>query len=222
MDRPPNPIGARGRGRGRYATILVVGYAIWVASFEAVGRYAQTLPTRDLTTAWDRAVPLVPAFIWPYELCYVLPFVALLVIRDRRRLEVALVAMLVASLAAFVAYLAVPVAFPRPALGASVSERLIALEYATDFKPGANNLPSLHVALSWILGRAMHRERGRLVDVFIFTGVAAITVSTVLVKQHLLLDVATGIAWAIGSLRVAERLRLSSARQSTPCSRSLL
>jgi hypothetical protein len=191
------------RQRLRAARVLILAYAAWFASFEAVGRYAATLPTYDLTTAWDRAIPLVPAFIWPYELCYALPLAALFVIRDWTRFDRAVTAIFVATVTAFAVYLAVPVAFPRPALGHGLAERVIALEYAADFSPGANKLPSLHVALSWIMGCAMLRQRGPLVDVLTLAFVVAVTASTVLVKQHLLLDAAAGVAWGLGAYRIA-------------------
>ena len=68
-----------GRMRWHFAKVLFVTYALWIAAFETVGRYAATLHTVDLTTAWDRAIPLVPAFVWPYELCYAVPLFALFV-----------------------------------------------------------------------------------------------------------------------------------------------
>jgi membrane-associated phospholipid phosphatase len=199
-------VSTHARPRLHYAKVLALAYAVWFLSFEAVGRYAATLPTTDLTSAWDRALPLIPAFIWPYELCYALPFFSLVVIRDWRRFNVALLAILLASVTAFVVYLLVPVAFPRPSLGTSLSERLIALEYAADFSPGANKLPSMHVALSWIMGAAMYRQRGRVVDGVVLVMVVAITASTVFVKQHLLLDVAAGIVWGLVAFRLANWL----------------
>jgi len=200
------------RPRLHYAKVLAFAYAVWFLSFEAVGRYAATLPTTDLTSAWDRALPLIPAFIWPYELCYALPFFSLFVIHDWRRFNVALLAILLASVTAFVVYLLVPVAFPRPALGTSLSERLIALEYAADFSPGANKLPSMHVALSWIMGAAMYRQRGRVVDGVVLVSVVAITASTVFVKQHLLFDVAAGIVWGLLAFRLASWLLVRFSR----------
>ena len=47
-------------------------------------------------------------------------------------------------------YLALPIAFPRPELGSSLAERVLAVEYAADFRPGANKLPSLHVTFAWL------------------------------------------------------------------------
>lgn len=189
----------------RYAGILLVAYAIWFVTFMAVGRYAATLPTRDLTSALDRAIPLVPSFVWPYELCYALPVAALFVLRDFRRFDRALVAIGLASASAYVVYVCFPIAFPRPAMGDSLAERVLALEYAADFQPGANKLPSMHVALSWIMGIAMLGQRGRACDVFIAALVLAITASTVFVKQHLVIDVVAGIAWGVGAWQIVGR-----------------
>ena len=141
-----------------YAKVLVVAYGIWLAAFEIVGHYAATLHTVDLTSAWDRETPLIPAFIWPYESLYILPLLSLIVLKDWHRFNVALLAFLIANATAFVVYLLFPVAFPRPDLGSSLSERVLALEYAADFHPGANKLPSMHVAMSWVLVCAMWRQ----------------------------------------------------------------
>ena len=192
------------RTRRYYAKVLVLAYAAWLAALEVVGRYAATLHTVDLTTAWDRAIPLVPGFVWPYEACYVVPLLSLFVIRDWHRFNVAMLAIALANLTAFVLYLFVPVAFPRPDLGTSLSERMLALEYAADFSPGANKLPSMHVAMSWIMGAAMWRQASRrVVDGLIIGLVAAITVAALFVKQHILIDVVSGIAWGLAAFWLA-------------------
>lgn len=200
--------------RLRYTWLLLGAYLAWAVCYELVGHVAARLPTHDLTTAWDRAIPLLPQAVWIYEACYLFPFMPILVARDWRRIDVWLLACLLASLSAFVVYLALPVAFPRPALGQSLAERVIALEHALDFEPGANNLPSLHVALSWLTAHACagHRRsvwfaRGA------FLLAALITISTLLVKQHLLWDVASGMLWAPVSWRAARVLQSRCTRQ---------
>lgn len=183
--------------RRRYALVLLVAYVAWFVAFMAVGTYACTLPTHDLTSAADRAIPVVPEFIWPYELCYALPIVALFIVRDFRRFDAALAGIAAATATAFVPYLVLPIAFPRPVLGTTLAERVLALEYAADFSPGANNCPSMHVALSWIMGAAMLGQRSRSVDVAVCIVVVSITASTLFVKQHLVLDVGAGIVWGV-------------------------
>jgi hypothetical protein len=206
--RPARPeVTPRAYFRWHYAKVLLVAYALWFAAFQVVGRWAATLPTIDPTTSWDRAIPVVPAFVWPYELCYLFPFASILVLRDWHRFNVAVVAILLANLTAFAVYLLVPVAFPRPELGGSLAEKILAMEYAADFHPGANKLPSMHVALSWIMGVAMLRQApGRLADPLIALTVLAITASTLFVKQHILVDVAAGVAWGLGATWIARKL----------------
>ena len=187
-----------------YAKVLVLAYAIWLGTFEIVGRYAATLHTHDLSSALDRATPLVPAFVWPYEACYVMPLASLFVMKDWHRFNIALVAFVVANITAFVVYLALPVAYARPELGHSLAEKVLAMEYAADFHPGANKLPSMHVAMSWIMVSAMWRQaRRRWVDFALAALAALITVAAVFVKQHLWIDVIFGVPWGFASYAIA-------------------
>jgi membrane-associated phospholipid phosphatase len=193
----PDAITESAHLRRHYLKVMLVTYVLWNVGYQLVGRYASTLPTVDLTSSWDRAIPLVPAFVWPYEACYLLPFITPFVIRDFRRFNVAVLAILISNLTAFVFYLLLPVAFPRPELGDTLSERLLAFEYAADFVPGANNLPSMHVALVCMLSLAMWGQRSRVFDAFLVGFVLLVAASTTLVKQHLIIDVVTGFVWAI-------------------------
>jgi hypothetical protein len=189
-----------GRLRRHYARVLIVAYLLWFVAFEAVGRFAAGLRTVDPTSSWDRALPLVAWFIWPYEACYVFPVLSLFIVRDWHRFNVAILAILVANAAAFVVYLALPVAFPHPDLGAGLSERVLAFEYAADFHPGANKLPSMHVAMSWIMVRASWGQaRSRSVDAGLAVLLALLTVAPVFVKQHLLVDVVLGVPWGLAA-----------------------
>jgi len=97
-----------------------------------------------------------------------------------------------------------PIAFPRPELGQSLSERLLSLIYKVDFHPGANKLPSLHVTFTWIIYLVCHKQQlKRLGDALLFFFALLITLSALLVKQHTILDVIAGIFWAIASWRLA-------------------
>jgi hypothetical protein len=196
----------RARMAWHYAKVLGIAYPVWVAAFEIVGFWAARLPTVDLTSQWDRALPLVPAFVWPYEACYLLPVLSLMVIKDWHRFNVAMVGILLANLAAFVVYVMLPVAFAHPTLGSSISERVLALEYAADFHPGANNLPSMHVAMSWIMICAMWGQpQSRGANMALGVLVVLLTVAPVLVKQHLLLDAVIGAPWGVAAYWVAGR-----------------
>ncbi len=186
--------------RKHYIKITLLVYGIWIVVFEAVGRYAATLPTRDLTTFLDRLIPLVPEFIWPYELCYVFPFLPLFAIKDFHRFNRTLLSIIFANISAFIVYLTFPIAFPRPELGQSLSERILYLEYAGDFYPGANKLPSLHVTFAWLVYFACRKQRlSKAGDAIVLLTAILITLSTLFVKQHIILDVVAGILWAFAA-----------------------
>ena len=190
----------------RYWAFTLFGYALWIVCFELVGNIAARLPTHNLRTPLDEAIPLLPAAVWPYEACYLLPLVVPLLARDFERVRIGFLAALIANASAFAVYLGFPVAFPRPELGQSLSERVLALEYGWDFHPGANNLPSLHVAMSWLaLITCWRQDLSRLALGALTLLVLSITASTLLVKQHLVYDAVLGIVWAFGSFAAAKR-----------------
>jgi membrane-associated phospholipid phosphatase len=183
-----------------YLKASVIMYGVWILVFELIGRYAAGLPTRDVTIGLDRAIPFIAAFIWPYELCYVFPFLLLLVLEDWHRFNQAIVAFLLANVTAYVVYLCYPIAFPRPVLGTTLSDFVVALEYRVDFYPGANKLPSLHVAFAWIVFLACRKQRlSRAGDAAVFLTASLITAATLFVKQHIVLDIAAGVAWGIAA-----------------------
>jgi membrane-associated phospholipid phosphatase len=186
--------------RAYYIKISLLAYLIWIIVFEAVGLYAVALPTIDVTLPLDRRIPLIPEFIWPYLLCYVFPFLPLIVVKDWHRFNKALLAIILANAAAFLVYFLFPIAFPRPDLGASLSDRVLALQFRYDFNPGANKLPSLHVTYAWIVYLVCLKQgQGRFREGLIFLTAVLVSVSTLFVKQHILLDVVAGAAWAFAA-----------------------
>lgn len=188
------------QNRKFYIKASLLFYLSWIVTFEAVGKYAATLPTRDLTLPLDRLIPLMPLFIWPYELCYVFPFLPLLVLKDWHRFNRAILAVILANLTAYVVYVLLPISFPRPQLGKSLSDIVLGMEYSVDFYPGANKLPSLHVAFAWIVYFVCRKQNlKKAAEAFMLLFVILITVSTLFVKQHILVDTVTGVLWAFGA-----------------------
>ena len=190
-----------------YLAATAAAYAAWIAAYMGTGWYAAALPAHDLTTPLDRAIPFVPEAVWAYELVYLVPFLPAVLARDWHRVNRAFLALTLAHVSATAVYLFFPVAFQKPVPGGSLSERLLSLEYAADFTPGANNLPSLHVAFAWILFLACRCQGLPEAGEALLLGVAAaITASTVLVKQHLVADSALGLLWALAAWSGAGRL----------------
>lgn len=188
------------RERKFYLKIILGVYFIWFIFFEAVGQYASILPTRDFTSYMDRQIPFIPEFVWPYVLCYVFPFLPLFIIKDWHRFNRALLSIILANFSAFIVYLLIPISFPMPELGQSLSERLLSFIYGVDFHPGANKLPSLHVTFTWIVYLVCREQRlNRFGEAIIFLLAVVITLSALFVKQHIVLDVVAGIFWAFSA-----------------------
>ena len=187
-----------------YLKVSLIFYFLWSIIFEVVGWYANTLPTRDFTSALDRQIPLIPEFVWVYVLCYVFPLLPVFVIKDWHRFNCGLLSIILANLSAFLIYLILPIAFPRPELGQSLSERLLSFIYGVDFYPGANKLPSLHVTFAWTVYLVCRGQRlNRLGEGLVFLLAGMITISALFVKQHIILDVVVGTGWAFAAWRFA-------------------
>jgi membrane-associated phospholipid phosphatase len=210
---PPDP------ERKYYVRVFIAAALTWLAAYELVGRVAARLATTNLTLPLDRTIPLVPEFVWLYAFCYIFPFVPVLVTRDWHRFNRGLLAMAIANIAAFIVYLVFPVAIPRAELGSSISERMLAFIYWLDFEPAVTEFPSLHVFFAWLIYLMSRRQRlSRWGDALLFLVALGITVSTVLVKQHFILDVLAGLIWAAGSWIAATALyaRLTPLSVSAP------
>ena len=190
-----------------YVKVSLLVYLVWLILFEAVGWHAADLPTYDITSFIDKQIPLIPQFIWPYMLCYVFPFLPLLVIEDWHRINLTLLSVIFANLSAFILYLIFPIAFPRPELGQGLSEHLLAFLYKVDFYPGANKLPSLHVTFTWIVYLACRGQRlSNFGETIVFFLAVLITLSALFVKQHVLADVAAGLCWAFAAWALSGNL----------------
>jgi membrane-associated phospholipid phosphatase len=180
--------------RKYYLKVTLVFYVVWVIVFVAEGFLAVTLPTRDLTSWIDRQIPVVPQFVWFYILCYVFPFVPVAVTKNWHRFNIALISVGLCTLIAFIGHVGIPVAFPRPQLGTGISDRVLRCIYENDFRPGAQNLPSLHVAIAWIIYFACRRQGlHRILEQAMMLTACLISMSTVLIKQHLVVDFVGGI-----------------------------
>src|SRR3989339_1308277 len=73
--------------RTYFSVVVLSVYVPWIIVINLLGTYAATLPTRDLTSYYDRLIPLRPEWIWVYLLCYIYPFIPLAVVRDWHRVN---------------------------------------------------------------------------------------------------------------------------------------
>ena len=163
--------------------------------------------TKSITAAWphhtlalplDAQLPFVPGFICIYVLAFVQWVVGyVLIVRDSEALCFRMTAAdLAAKLLCMVCFLAFPTTMTRPTPeGGGLWCALIRLIYWFD-KP-VNLFPSVHCLESWICMRGTLASRQRLwVKVAMTVMTLLVCASTVLVKQHVVVDIFAGIAVA--------------------------
>ena len=197
------------RSRGPLLAALVCQAAVYW------GAKALTAGWRhyDMTTALDRAVPLLPWTVVIYGLAYLFwaanyIFVARQGGRQAFRL---LAADLLGKLVCLAVFLLLPTANVRPEIPADAPfGGWLALLYAADTPEGL--FPSLHCFNSWLCWTGV---RGRE-DVpagyraFSLVFALAVALSTMTTKQHVLADVIGGLALGELSWQAAGRTGLSA------------
>lgn len=180
----------------QYCSLLVMGiYAVfYLIAFFYLEQRGGTMHKIDFGI--DAYIPFCEVFIIPYLMWfgYVALTVCFLCIKDKEEGE-KLVAFLIAGMTIFIVVSAVypnghhlrPAVFPRD----NVFTRLIAKLYATDTP--TNVLPSIHVYNSIAVMIAVRRSKcfktHRLITGFMLLLGVNIILSTVLIKQHSMLDV---------------------------------
>lgn len=162
----------------------------------------------DVSLPLDAGVPLSPVWIWAYLLYYPLCLLPLAVpgfLSDERLYRRVLAGFLVQFGVAWLTFYFFPTRMERvPVEGFSPSALAVRGLYAVD--GGHNVFPSLHVANSLYMALlARHYWPGRRAYAA-FGAAGLIWASTVLIKQHYLLDVPSGLL--VGGLGYALWRRL--------------
>jgi membrane-associated phospholipid phosphatase len=169
----------------------------------------------SLYFAAELDVPLMPRFIWIYLSMFLLfPLPPLFL--DMPALQRLGKRLIAGTLLCGAVFLLLPSrlgftrVMPDDPFYAAVFSRLFTLDLPF------NNAPSLHVVFSALIAAALARGQRRL-RWFVYGWLALICLSTLLVHQHHLLDIATGllIAWLLQNVWTGEHS--SKARRKTIC-----
>jgi membrane-associated phospholipid phosphatase len=165
----------------------------------------------SLVTDLDQAIPFVKAFIVPYLIWY--PFIiwgfVYMCIKDRNAYYRTLFTYAAGLIVCYVVYYLYQTTVPRPVLtGTDPFTRLVAFTYASD-QP-FNCFPSIHVLSSYLImiGMSSSQAISSRIRWFVHIMGGLIILSTLLVKQHVILD-------AAGAILLAEVLFLT-ASQAAP------
>ena len=174
--------------------------------------FTTNLHHRDLSIWIDKQLPFVAPMMIIYVLAYVHWIVGFVVIgRESREVcyEV-MPAEQIAKLSCLLCFILLPATLTRPeVIGNGFSEWLTRLIYAAD-RPD-NLFPSIHCLDSWICFRGVLKCKKVGTGFKTAMGIMAVLVfaSTLLVKQHVFVDVVAGIAVVEMGLFLSKRFKLS-------------
>ena len=171
--------------------VLFLGVNQWTAQ-----RVSDGAPSFYPEIAIDAYIPFVPIFVFGYTLYYVWLFLPMLLLRARAQFYQVMIGLNLVQLPALLFFLLYPSHMTRPAVPRDdISSRLVRFLYHID--PGFNLLPSLHVGHSVLVALFFHTFRPK--SAWVTMGSALIILSTLLIKQHVVLDVLSGIVLAVAA-----------------------
>lgn len=153
----------------------------------------------DFTAPVDELVPFIPQFIVVYFGCYILWVVNYCIIakQDKERRYRFFTADFYARIVCMLCFLLLPTTNIRPILdGSDIWTDAVRFLYSID--PASNLLPSIHCMASWFCYVGIRGNKKIPLWYRRFTGIAALVVfySTLALRQHVIVDVAAGVALA--------------------------
>jgi membrane-associated phospholipid phosphatase len=153
--------------------------------------------TRFSTTALDHCIPFVPAFVFAYVGFVALFPMALALLSFTGEWEAFLLALIIAALlyVALGPFARYGVLHPE-VLGRGVARRLVRHIYRLDGAGTRRTFPSVHVYLSLICAYSLSAAFPSY-DALFWALATLVALSTVLIKQHNLIDVLGGALWAL-------------------------
>lgn len=194
-----------------FFAVLATAYILFCATYLPMNAFSVGRDAHILFLPGEDRIPFVPEFEYVYVSGYVLPVMAVWKIPDVRRFLQLLPAFLMTLAVACTTYLLFPVYLERPVFEVdSLATFLVSIEYLDH---SYNHFPSLHVALSWLIYYAC-RDEGRRRTLFRWF-VVGISISTIFIKQHYIVDVAYGFVLATGAWALAGRWVESRASRAT-------
>lgn len=152
-----------------------------------------------LVTSIDNNIPFLKVFILPYVAWYAFIFIimAYLCYKDRKTYYITITSYLLGLIASYITFYFFQTTVPRPdVVGNDILSKIIQIIYRTD-KP-YNCFPSIHVLSSFLMIKAIMTSsaRNKTNLVIIGSSSALIIISTLFIKQHVILDVFSGIIYA--------------------------
>lgn len=166
--------------------------------------------TYSFLSPLDRGIPFIPEFIWLYHTLVPVIVGTTIFSMHRRRVFFNTIAALTLSMAVLTCFhLVLPSYYPRQELllGTDSSVSLWLVELTRQFDAACNTFPSGHVTFSWILYFCARqadsiKRANKLIYIYLLWTIL-VSISTLVLKQHYIFDVISGIILAYISVVIA-------------------
>ena len=196
--------------KGREYVLLLSAVAANTLVYSGARAIAGDRQHLCLATALDEAVPFLPWTIviyWGVALPFWVFGYVWAVKQDRTEANRFFLAHLLGEWGCFCCFVLLPTTMKRPdVMGNDLFSWLVQLTYVLDHPD--NLLPSIHCFVSWLcwIDVRENRKAPLWYQILSFFLASAVCISTLTVKQHVLVDAAAGIALAEASFWTAGRL----------------
>lgn len=195
----------------RYAYLpLFMAVAINLAVYTGSKLITSNFIHYDLTMRIDNFIPLVPAFVIIYLLCFVEWTIGYILIgrESKEHCYHYVLADIIAKLICLVFFIVLPSTYVRPALGSGFFSGILAFIYKHDSP--VNLFPSIHCLESWMVfrGSIKMKKVPKLYKIFTFIFAVLTFMSVVFIKQHVFIDIIGGILVGEVGLYIVKKTNL--------------
>ena len=152
----------------------------------------------ELYSKLDDYIPFVPEFIVFYILFFVFTPIPIIIFWKRKNINNIIRSFIMVKAISLITYMFLQTEINRPEINPnnSIFEKIVQYLYSTD--QSKNLMPSLHVSLSLLTALWIAKYYPKIKIPILILG-SLIAISTVFVKQHVLIDVPTGLLLGIGA-----------------------
>ena len=155
----------------------------------------------NLLMPLDDSIPFMPNFIWIYHTLIPVIFIALIALMKTKELFLsAITACLLAVFILSIFYVFLPSFYPRDNYQTPDTVAGVLLKITRKLDGAHNTFPSGHVTYSWLMaffvGLTACARKNRWIYLTFLAWALAISISTLTLKQHYVIDVVSGLALA--------------------------
>jgi membrane-associated phospholipid phosphatase len=164
----------------------------------------------DLLTELDKSIPFMPEHVWIYHtLLPVIVITMILVVSSKKVFFNILLAAAISAVILNLSYILFPSFYPRPeVIPHTLSELLVNITHKIDSP--SNTFPSSHVTFAWIMffGSIYTKYAAKTIGIksLYLLWAIGITLSTLTLKQHYIVDTISGFMLACISFYIAKTI----------------